>query len=112
MGEEIAKQVEHFKKDHTDHSSPLKVESKHHFEESFIVTDDKKSLSSIMGRKLYWIFTFLGFSLIYRLFLVVNIGHIEYEIEKTMLTSGKKTQINTFINVTESGHLFGDSYVW
>ena len=111
LGEEITKQVDQFNKDHASHSTPLKVQSQHHFEEGYVVTDGEKSLSSIMDRRLYWIFPCLGFSLIYRLFLVINIGHVEYEIEKKMLTSGKKTPLTQKVNITESEHLFGDTYV-
>ena len=111
LGEEITKQVEQFNKDHASHSTPLKVQSQHHFEEGYVVTNGEKSLSSIMGRRLYWIFTFLGISLIYRLFLVINIGHIEYKIEKKMLASEKKTPLNEKVNISENGLSFGDSYV-
>ena len=80
--QELVNQLEKLKQQHAGHKYPLHISTKQYTEDMFLVATGHTYMSPTFRRTLYWICTYLGLSLIYRLVMYLNTGHEEYKIKK------------------------------
>ena len=80
--QELVNQLETLKQQHAGHKYPLHISTKQYTEDMFLVATGHTYMSPTFRRTLYWICTYLGLSLVYRLVMYLNTGHEEYKIKK------------------------------
>ena len=80
--QELVNQLEGLEQQHAGHKYPLHISTKQYTEDMFLVATGHTYMSPTFRRTLYWICTYLGLSLIYRLVTYLNTGHEEYKIKK------------------------------
>ena len=100
--EDIREYFTKLKEKHDWHDTDLKINARYKFTENYLVTDNTSKVPWILKPSVYWMFTFLGFSVPFRMLLYCLTDNVTYTIQKHVFNSdGTVTEAKVVIRHEE-----------